>query len=257
MQFTLNEAVALRYRMVPGSTVRWVVRMDVDLTIETDGAPPDSMCAMVTSAIDCETVRLEGQTALVRAYAHRSDFWVKSGTLDEDDVADPMAGFIKAFLLDDLGSVVPLADEAAQGLAPPDDANPGRALLLALFPPYPEESVQSAMQWEVGLHPSWSSTPNIVVSCALARLEATSGAGIQPVVLHGATWDWSVAAEGEGPTAFGSRGSLKFAAETRVDPRDGWAALTNGSAELVTRYENAQGAGRTVTTSMTLVAERE
>ena len=257
MRLDIQDGIALRYRLVPGSTVRWVVRMDVDLTIESPDAPTETMVAMVTSALDCEVVRLEGQTALVRAFAHRSDFWVKSGTLDEDDVADPMGGFVKAFLLDDLGSVVPVADERASALAQPDDGNPGRALLLALFPPFPEERVESSMQWEVGLHHSWSTQKDIGVRCGLSKLERDQGQMVLPVVLHGTEYEWTQPADESVAHAFASSGSVRFAAETRVDPRDGWAAHTEGTAQLVSRYLREDGVARTVTTQIKLVADRE
>ena len=255
MRLELGDAVALRYRLVPGSTVRWVVRMDVDMTISVPDAPDETLLAMITSALDLETVRLEGQTALVRAYAHRSDFWVKGGTLSEDDVADPMAAMVPALLVDDLGSIVPLADGMAQSLAPPDSGDPGRMLLLALFPPYPEQSVQSAMQWEVGLHPSWSRTPDIAVACALARMERASDGSTQPVVLHGMSHEWEHPADGD--QAFRSSGSMRFAAETRVDPRDGWAAHSESTGEIVATHARADGVEVTITTALKVVADRE
>lgn len=255
MRFNVGDAVALRYRLVPGSTVRWVVRMDVDLRIETLGSPDETMIAMVTSAVDCEVLRLEGQTALVRPFAHRSDFWVKDGTLDEDDIADPMAGFVKAFLLDDLGSVVPVANERAQALAEPDDGNAGRALLLALFPPYPESAVETSMQWEVGLHPSWSDTADLAMSCSLGKLEPSDSGQIVPVVTHTLSYDWS--REASAPSTVGAGGSVQFSAETRVDPRDGWASHTQADATLVTRYSRPDGAVSTMTTDLKIIATRE
>ncbi|MGK0349168.1 MAG: hypothetical protein ACI855_005261, partial [Myxococcota bacterium] len=199
--------------------------------------------------------RLEGQTALVRPFAHRSDFWVKDGTLDEDDVADPMAGFVKAFLLDDLGSVVPMVGERGQALAEPDDGNAGRVLLLALFPPYPEAAMEKSMQWEVGLHPSWSATADLAMSCELARLERSDDGPILPVVTHSLAYDWSQAAAG--PHSLSAGGSVAFSAETRVDPRDGWAAHSQAKATLVTCYTREDGALSTVTTALNIVATRE
>ncbi len=255
MRVNVGDAIALRYRLVPGSTVRWVVRMDVDLCIETPGATDETMIAMVTSAVDCEVLRLEGQTALVRPFAHRSDFWVKDGTLDEDDVADPMAGFVKAFLLDDLGSVVPVVNERAEALADSDDGNAGRVLLLALFPPYPEPAIETSMQWEVGLHPSWSATSDLAMTCELARLARSDDGPIVPIVTHTLAYDWSK--DATGPNALGAGGSVAFSAETRVDPRDGWAEHTQAKATLVTRYTREDGALSTVTTALNIVATRE
>ena len=255
MQLAFGKAAELRYRLVPGRTVRWVIRMDVDLTVETTGAPTETLRAMVTTALDIEVVRLEGQTALARAYPHRSDFWVKSGTLTEDDVADPMAGFVPAILLDDLGSVVPLTDQMATALAEPDDANPSRVLLLSLFPPYPEPEVETSMQWEVGLHPSWSHTEDIALACGFARLDREDGGVLRPVVLHGTAYEWSrPASEAH---AFASSGEVKFAAETRVDPNDGWASHTEANAQIVARHARGDGAQITLTTTLKVIAERE
>lgn len=256
MRLNLNEGADLQYRLVVGSTVRWVVRMDIDMSVSSPGDAAETMQAMVTSAIDCEIVRIEGQTALVRPIAHRSDFWVRGGTLTEDDVADPMAGFIKAFLLDDLGSVVPLVDERASALAPPDDANPGRALLLSLFPPYAGQAVTPGRQWEVELHHSWSAaTDTPVVQVALARLEQGSDGRMIPVLLHGLEYDW--ANEADGSQDYAAKGQVRFAAETRVDPADGWALHTEGKCEISAHFERDDGVARSVTTRIRLVADRE
>jgi hypothetical protein len=258
MKFQTPSALTMRYRQVIGSTVRWAIRLDVDLAVtDSSGRPPQTLDAMVTSQLDCEVLKIEGQTALVRCYAHTSDFWVRGGTLDEDDVADPMAGFVEAFLLDDLGSVVPLANQQATALAPPDDGSAGRWVLLALIPPIPEEEIQKGAAWRVQLHEGTvGAAEPVEIEVELTDLGSGSDGKVEATLTHRTRYGWSRPAHPDDPRQLGVSGVLVMDARSKAGV-DGWPRRVDASGSIEVTLSTLDGTTQTIRTRLKLVADRQ
>lgn len=222
-----KDATLLRYRLTPGSTAQYEVRLDLHMEIRMQAdADPDLLDAQITTDLDFEVVRpADGDAAVVRVHGRNTSMWVTSeSTLDEDDVSEPLSGLPVAILLDDRGNSVPLADTMGRDVAPTDDTNAAPFVLKAMLPLYSKHPVAPGDEWQVrNEHGTTGHVDPGETSCVYVSVDQSDG-WLEPVIRHRYAYQWSL--------ADGERGATAYAADTRVSTRDGWPRQVTGEVEI-------------------------
>jgi len=222
-----DNASVLRYRLTPGSTAQYEVRLDLHMEIRTSpDEDPQVLDAQITTDIDFEIVTAaDDDTAVVRVHGRNTSMWVTSeSTLSEDDVDEPLSGLPKAILLDNRGNSVPLADTMGHEIAPTDDTNAAPFILKAMLPLYSEKPVVPGAEWDVrNEHGTLGLADPGDTHCLYLSCEHDANGWLEPMIRHRYAYQWSQ--EGE-------RGATAYMADTRVSTRDGWPRDVRGEVEI-------------------------
>jgi hypothetical protein len=199
---TKDQASVLRYKLTPGSTAQYEVRLDLHMEIRpAPDADPETLEAQITTDIDFEVVMApDDEPAVVRVHERNTSMWVTS----ESTLAE--------------------ADMTGHEVAPPDDTNAAPFILKAMLPLYAENAVTPGEEWDVrSEHGTVGHQDPGDTHCLYVSVEHDPAGWVEPVIRHRYAYQWSQ--EGE-------RGATAYAADTRVSTRDGWPREVRGEVEI-------------------------